>query len=309
MSPRHNDVWSDINNPNNSATMDDWSDCNNPNNSNYIEDDDYYEHGESCGCASFHSSQINYKDRTFEGFTGDLKKKDNGKWSVVISNGNESYDSGEYNSSNECVDDMVDTYPGCHIIEFTFEIQSMEEALEGQRFSSWLGCYVEIEKEDISIFEEINACNKAWREMRDLLAEENFNDLEDDIKYIGSKWEDWKTTNELQITEFCLATPEDRSLNDGWWGDEKKRRRAIFAVLQKYTDGLNLMIALRSLGIENCSSIDNGKGLMAVSSAFNILQKLPRLAEPKDIFSFDPLSPLEIAKMELGNQSLIFRKK
>ena len=31
-----NDVWSDVNNPNNDADMDDWADANNPNNDDYV---------------------------------------------------------------------------------------------------------------------------------------------------------------------------------------------------------------------------------------------------------------------------------
>lgn len=38
MARDYNDLWSDINNPNNDADMDDWSDAHNPNNDDY---DDY----------------------------------------------------------------------------------------------------------------------------------------------------------------------------------------------------------------------------------------------------------------------------
>ena len=34
------DLWSDINNPNNDASMDDWSDAHNPNNDDYIFDNE-----------------------------------------------------------------------------------------------------------------------------------------------------------------------------------------------------------------------------------------------------------------------------
>lgn len=37
------DLWSDINNPNNEASMDDWADAHNPNNDAYLSDDDYEE--------------------------------------------------------------------------------------------------------------------------------------------------------------------------------------------------------------------------------------------------------------------------
>ena len=33
------DLWSDINNPNNDASMDDWADAHNPNNDYYLGDD------------------------------------------------------------------------------------------------------------------------------------------------------------------------------------------------------------------------------------------------------------------------------
>lgn len=35
------DLWSDINNPNNDASLDDWADAHNPNNNSYIGDDDW----------------------------------------------------------------------------------------------------------------------------------------------------------------------------------------------------------------------------------------------------------------------------
>ena len=34
-----NDVWSDVNNPNNDSDMDAWADANNPNNPAYVGDD------------------------------------------------------------------------------------------------------------------------------------------------------------------------------------------------------------------------------------------------------------------------------
>lgn len=37
-SQAENDIWSDINNPNNDADMDDWADTHNPNNDDYIGD-------------------------------------------------------------------------------------------------------------------------------------------------------------------------------------------------------------------------------------------------------------------------------
>ena len=39
MSQEELDLWSDINNPNNDATMDDWADAHNPNNDSYLGDD------------------------------------------------------------------------------------------------------------------------------------------------------------------------------------------------------------------------------------------------------------------------------
>lgn len=38
-SQEENDLWSDINNPNNDADMDDWADAHNPNNDDYLGDD------------------------------------------------------------------------------------------------------------------------------------------------------------------------------------------------------------------------------------------------------------------------------
>lgn len=40
MSQEENDLWSDVNNSNNDADMDDWADAHNPNNEDYIGDDD-----------------------------------------------------------------------------------------------------------------------------------------------------------------------------------------------------------------------------------------------------------------------------
>lgn len=34
------DLWSDIHNPNNDASMDDWADAHNPNNDDYLGDND-----------------------------------------------------------------------------------------------------------------------------------------------------------------------------------------------------------------------------------------------------------------------------
>ncbi|MCT7617752.1 hypothetical protein [Aliarcobacter butzleri] len=42
MSRDYNDLWSDINNPNNDSDMDDWADAHNPNNDEY----DNYEENE-----------------------------------------------------------------------------------------------------------------------------------------------------------------------------------------------------------------------------------------------------------------------
>ncbi len=40
MSQQENDLWSDVNNPNNDADLDTWADAHNPNNDSYLGDDD-----------------------------------------------------------------------------------------------------------------------------------------------------------------------------------------------------------------------------------------------------------------------------
>ena len=35
-----NDLWSDVNNPNNDANLDDWADAHNPNNDDYLGDEE-----------------------------------------------------------------------------------------------------------------------------------------------------------------------------------------------------------------------------------------------------------------------------
>ena len=44
MSRDYNDLWSDINNPNNDANMDDWSDAHNDNNDTYYDYNDEDDH-------------------------------------------------------------------------------------------------------------------------------------------------------------------------------------------------------------------------------------------------------------------------
>ncbi len=39
MTQAENDLWSDINNPNNDANMDDWADAHNPTSDSYLDDD------------------------------------------------------------------------------------------------------------------------------------------------------------------------------------------------------------------------------------------------------------------------------
>lgn len=41
MARDYDDLWSDVNNPNNDADMDDWSDAHNPNNDDYDEYNGY----------------------------------------------------------------------------------------------------------------------------------------------------------------------------------------------------------------------------------------------------------------------------
>ncbi|MCX4189470.1 hypothetical protein [Methylophaga sp. OBS3] len=40
MSKEENDLWSDVNNPNNDKDLDDWADGHNPNNDDYLFNDD-----------------------------------------------------------------------------------------------------------------------------------------------------------------------------------------------------------------------------------------------------------------------------
>jgi hypothetical protein len=40
MSKEENDLWSDVNNPNNEKDLDDWADGHNPNNDDYLFNDD-----------------------------------------------------------------------------------------------------------------------------------------------------------------------------------------------------------------------------------------------------------------------------
>lgn len=155
----------------------------------------------------------------------------------------------------------------------------------------------------MSLGEYLANCDGLWKEMRNLLAEENINDIETDLAELGESWEDWKKENEKQIAEFCLATPTERLENGKWWSDEKIKRRIIFAALQKCTDGMNLLLTLKSYGIEEPFCQGYRDMLETAGTALDNLLKMPYLAEPKDIFSFDPFSPLELTEMEFRKQS------
>ncbi|MRR56260.1 hypothetical protein FDZ74_03400 [bacterium] len=139
-------------------------------------------------------------------------------------------------------------------------------------------------------------CNKLWKEIRDLLAEENIDEITRDIEEIGDSWEDWKKNNETQIIDFCLATQEERLEYVCRWKDDKTKKRIIFAALQKFTDGMNLLLTLKAFSIEKLLNKEERETLVAASAAFDYLYNLSYPHSPEDIFSFDPSTPLELSE-------------
>ncbi|MDF1822267.1 MAG: hypothetical protein P1U64_11865 [Alcanivoracaceae bacterium] len=117
MSRSENDVWSDVNNPNNSASLDDWADAHNPNNPGYIDDSDDYD--DPVGRSEWPASLIQQAppSPSFVGYEGEPEQDGNGEWFVRLKRDQEVIESARYASKDECMNDVERTYPGCRLIE------------------------------------------------------------------------------------------------------------------------------------------------------------------------------------------------
>lgn len=113
-----NDVWSDINNPNNDSDMDDWADTHNPNNGHYI-DEHNEEYDESLGeyrILDNHGSKASQPP--FKGFVAAALRQENGTCKLRLTFEKEEVLLEKiFSSVEDCILEAKEKLPGAEVYE------------------------------------------------------------------------------------------------------------------------------------------------------------------------------------------------